>query len=84
MQKPDRVLLVVVGAKAVGAHQLGEAVPLVCGRRIAATAHLGKAYPESAPTELPGRLGPSEPATIMWMSQVTPKPLGLQPERIKS
>ncbi len=63
MQQTDGVLLAIVGTEAVRTDEFGEAVRLVCGRRLAAATHLGQADLEPAPCKLPCRLAPSKPAT---------------------
>ena len=62
MQQADGVLVGVVGAEAVGADQLGEAVGLVRRGHVAAPPHLRQADLHARLRQLPRRLRPGEAA----------------------
>ncbi len=62
VDESDGIVLGVVRAEAVRADQLGEAVGVVRGRRLARTAHLRQAHLHSGLGELPGGLGAGEAA----------------------
>ncbi len=62
MKQSDRILLVVVRAKGIGAHQLGEPVGVVRRRGVAAAAHFRQADAVAALGQLPGRFAAGEAA----------------------
>ena len=53
VEQADRIVLGIVGAEAVRADHLGEAVGLVRRRRVAAAAHLAQAHAQARLGELP-------------------------------
>ena len=61
MEQPNRILVAIVGAEAVRANELCQAIGLVSGRHVARTAHFGQAHAEAARGELPCSLAPGEP-----------------------
>jgi hypothetical protein len=56
VQQADRVLLVVVGAEAVGADQFGKPIGVMRRAALSRSAHFGQAHAQSAPRQLPGGL----------------------------
>ncbi len=62
MQQADGILLVIVGAEGIGAHEFGETIRLVSVRRFAGSAHFRQAYLEAAPRQLPRRFAAGETA----------------------
>ena len=62
MEQPDRIMLGVVRAEAVGADHFREAVGLVRWSRVAAAAHFAQADAEPGFGKLPGGFGPGEAA----------------------
>ena len=62
MEQADRIVLGIVGAEAVRADQLGQAVGLVRRRHLAAAAHLGQPHLHAGLGELPGGLRSGEAA----------------------
>ena len=63
MEQADRVMVRVVGAKAVRTHHFGEAVGFMRWRHVAATAHFAEAHGQASLGELPRRLASGEAAT---------------------
>ena len=62
MEQPDRIILRIVGPKAVRADHLRQRVAFVRGSHVAAAPHLAQADPQACFGQLPGGLGPGEPA----------------------
>ena len=62
VQQADRVLVAVVGSKAVGTDQFGKAIGLVRGCHLTRTAHFRQADAKAAPRQLPRRLAAGETA----------------------
>ena len=62
VEQADGIMLGIVGAEAVRAHHLGEAVGLVRRRAVAPAAHFGQAHLEPGLGQLPRRFRPGQPA----------------------
>ena len=62
VEQADGIVLGIVGAKAVRADHLGEAVGLVRRRRVAAAAHFAEPHAQARLGELPCGFGPGESA----------------------
>ena len=63
MQQADRIVLGIIGAEAVGANHLGEAVGLMRRRRSAAAPHLAHTHPMPGFGELPGSFATGQAAS---------------------
>ena len=62
MEQPDRIVVGIVRAEAVGADHFGEAVGLMCRSRVAAAPHFAEADAKPGFGELPCGFGPCEAA----------------------